>query len=95
MSWAFGVLSDGREIGYSVEAECDQAGCSARIDRGLAYVCGSMHEGGDSGCGYYFCAEHLVSGCEPVEGEYCQLCSPCAQTNPDYDEVTAEKAVSV
>ena len=31
----------------------------AKIDRGLSYVCGRMHGGGNEGCGKHFCPEHL------------------------------------
>lgn len=58
MGWAYGEV-DGREVGYSIEAECDQDGCTARINRGLAYCCGDMHGGTEHGCGRYFCTEHL------------------------------------
>lgn len=59
MGWAFcGTDDKGREIGYGVVATCDYPGCTAEIDRGLGYICGSMHGGGDDGCGMYFCAKH-------------------------------------
>ena len=61
MSWAnCGVDQEGRPIGYAVDAECDHpGGCKVKIDRGLSYVCGGMHGGGEEGCGKYFCPEHL------------------------------------
>jgi hypothetical protein len=71
MSWGYGVLDDGREIGYNVAAKCDAGGCETDIDRGLAYVCGGMHEGGELGCGGYFCYSHLFMG------RGAQLCSSC------------------
>lgn len=75
MGWAHIVLPDGREVGYAVEATCDKDGCKARIDRGLAYVCGGMHEGDEHGCGNYFCPGHLLMGVAlPV-----QLCEACAE----------------
>ena len=59
MSWAnCGVDQEGRPIGYAVDAECDHPG-GCKIDRGLSYVCGGMHGGGEEGCGKYFCPEHL------------------------------------
>jgi len=76
MSWAYGELSDGREIGYSVPDVCNAPGCQVKIDRGLAYVCGGMHEGGDWGCGKYFCEDHRNVGPVPG-GEYVQLCDDC------------------
>ncbi len=65
MGWAFG---DGkhprtfkpRKIGYGVEANCDQPGCKARIDRGLGYLCGGLEGADGNGCGGYFCGEHLT-----------------------------------
>ena len=59
MGWAHGVI-DGREVGYGVEAECDQPGCSAQIDRGLSFRCGGYDF--DAGCGNYYCWEHLYVG---------------------------------
>lgn len=73
MGWAnCGEDSKGRPIGYSHLAICDHPGCSAQIDRGLAYACGGMHGtdilGGDGridwsgdfgSCEGYFCERHL------------------------------------
>lgn len=72
MGWAYGHNSEGREIGYAVDAECDKKECFKVIDRGLSYVCGDMHDGGDHGCGRYFCTEHLLIT------EKGQLCEECA-----------------
>ena len=103
MGWGFGVNAEGREVGYTVQAECDETGCMVRIDRGLAYACGNMHDGGEWGCGLYFCGNHLFLGGPD------QLCKRClefhsadefsaSQCNPDrcviHDEarlVAAEK----
>jgi hypothetical protein len=77
MGWANCGTDDlGRPIGYANEATCDQDGCEAQIDRGLAYVCGNMHGGGDLGCGKYFCAPHLIC-VETKYGECDQLCQAC------------------
>ncbi len=72
MGWAFCGQDDlGRDIGYSIEAVCDFEGCNAEIDRGLAYVCGSMHNGDDdNGCGRYFCGEHQFEG---ENGHDCEI----------------------
>lgn len=91
MGWSYGVNSRGREVGYSVDATCDQDGCEAKIDRGLAYVCGGMHDGGEDGCGDYFCSTHLfLTGWEDgstYPGSY--LCASCCdeweRNNPDPD----------
>lgn len=75
MGWAYGTNAEGREVGYGVEATCDQDGCEAEIDRGLAYVCGGMHDGGEHGCGHYFCVGHLYFALPPDErGQLCEAC---------------------
>jgi hypothetical protein len=65
MGWAYGIAHDGREIGYGVEATCDQPGCDAKIDRGIGYLCGDhaglavVLDGADGpGCGRYYCGQH-------------------------------------
>lgn len=86
MGWGYGTNNEGREVGYSVEATCDQDGCEVEIDRGLGYVCGGMHDAGfEVGCGRYFCHNgHLVyTGVDdPDTGEDrspgVQLCLSCA-----------------
>jgi hypothetical protein len=61
MSWArCGTDSRGRRIGYAYAARCDEPGCRARIDRGLAYACGGTHGAGADFCEGYFCEKHLV-----------------------------------
>jgi hypothetical protein len=83
MGWAFcGQDEDGRDIGYGVLATCDEPGCTAGIDRGLAYVCGGMHGGGEDGCGQYFCGKHLKYGYD--KGQLCAACSRrFEEDNPD------------
>ena len=75
MGWSYGHNAEGREVGYSVDAVCDEEGCDAKIDRGVANCCGGMHDGGDHGCGGYFCSDHLWLSapqrtCLPCAGEY-------------------------
>jgi hypothetical protein len=65
------TINEGRPIGYLFDAECDFPGCKEKIDRGLAYVCGDMHGGGEYGCGKYFCPRHLYYT------KYGQLCKEC------------------
>ena len=60
MGWAYGIDKNGREVGYGVDAKCDEPNCPTIIDRGLAYRCGSIHT--DEGCGLHFCANHLFLG---------------------------------
>ena len=75
MGWGFcGEDSYGREMGYGIVAQCDEKGCLALIDRGLGYVCGDMHEGGDHGCGGYFCSEHLMYTSRR-RGQFCKRCA--------------------
>lgn len=75
MGWMFcGEDENGREIGYGVSAVCDEDGCENKIDRGLSYVCGSMHMDSET-CHRYFCSSHLISGCIADEcGQLCHLC---------------------
>lgn len=75
MGWSYGINIEGREVGYSVEATCDLDGCEEKIDRGLAYVCGGMHDGDEHGCGRYFCASHMLMGIGIPD----QLCEACAE----------------
>jgi hypothetical protein len=73
MGWSHGVTPDGREVGYGVETTCALAGCDAKIDRGLAHLCGEMHgDPEDHRCGDYFCADHLVYG---STGQQCEACA--------------------
>ena len=59
MGWAFcGTNRNGVEIGYGVAAVCDEPGCTTLIDRGLAHLCGEMHDD-ERTCAKYFCGEHL------------------------------------
>ncbi|WP_334034713.1 hypothetical protein [Burkholderia cepacia] len=61
MGWSIGYDDNWqRDIGYGVPATCDHPDCNAKIDRGLAHVCGGEPYGGDDGCGLYFCSTHLL-----------------------------------
>jgi hypothetical protein len=78
MGWGYGINGEGREVGYTVESICDQDGCEKQIHRGLAYVCGAMHDGGEHGCGEYFCYDHLTyATLDPVtlSGQVCFACA--------------------
>lgn len=89
MSWAYGTVN-GREVGYSVAATCDQAGCETKIDRGLGFCCGGMHGGGEHGCGGYFCGDHLFMTGNETESAGASLCALCDELwlseNPDEQE---------
>jgi hypothetical protein len=80
MGYAHYTLADGRKAGYGVVATCDEDGCGENIDRGLAYLCGEdPGDGGEHGCGGYFCGEHLYGG-EPGQ------CKRCLEGTPFDDE---------
>jgi len=80
MGWAHcGVNPDtGEEMGYGVPGVCSQPGCNVKIDHGLSYVCGKMHEGGEHGCGRYFCTAHLFHVFTKAGEMSPQLCEACA-----------------
>lgn len=77
MGWAHcGQDSEGREIGYGVEAVCDHPDCDVIIDRGMSYACGDTHGDGDNTVDYtycekYFCSAHLYFG---HETQQCMAC---------------------
>lgn len=74
MGWALCGRNDhGQEMGYGVEATCDEPGCDAVIDRGLAHVCGTMHEDPDT-CHRYYCGEHLILADVGPGGGLCARC---------------------
>ncbi len=78
MGWSLGENSEGRQAGYSVEAECDGEECEIPIDRGLSYCCGIMHSGGGTGCGGYFCEE-------------CRLTHPCEERDAQWEREEADR----
>ena len=73
MGWGYCGLNTtwNIEMGYTIEGICMGEPCEAEIDHGLAFVCGGMHEGGEHGCGRYFCYDHLYMGAPT------QLCLEC------------------
>lgn len=74
MGWAYYEIN-GKPCGYSVAATCEEPGCTTKIDRGLAYICGNMPDSGE-GCGRYFCYEHLFMDVdEELAGA--QRCAKC------------------
>lgn len=98
MGWEIGFDRNwDRDIGYGVPAECDHPDCHAKIDRGLAYVCGGEPYGEPHGCGLYFCSLHLsyetvrvpkATGGE--DEETVQLCERCPLTD-DHPDAFAPK----
>lgn len=82
MGWGVGFV-DHRWVGYGVPSVCDQPTCEAEIDRGLSYVCGGMHGGGESGCGRYFCDKHLYYLDD--ESDDAEVCAQCLGGKPPFD----------
>ncbi|WP_280195825.1 hypothetical protein [Nocardia farcinica] len=82
MGWSIGYDKRwNRDIGYGVPAQCDHPDCTAEIDRGLAYVCGSRPYGGEHGCGLFLCSAHLLY--TEVDDEMVQVCGRClSDTEP-------------
>lgn len=88
-------LASGKEAGYYVEATCEHPGCSAKIDRGMSFVCAG--EPGDQGgwsCEGYFCNDHLYSvGCLPDSDaiielrEYVSTCAQCTSLLAFMDQI--------
>lgn len=92
MGWGYGINSWGREVGYTVEATCDQEGCEEEIDRGLGHVCGPMHDGDEHSCGDYFCGDHLFYGV----GLPNAMCGACSKTyDEEHPELVAAKIAEI
>jgi len=79
MGWAnCGQDSQGRYIGYGVDAICDHPDCSKEINRGLPYVCGTMHGDDEISCEKYFCEEHKSNYVQIEHGRSTTICDSCA-----------------
>lgn len=62
MSWAIGFSENqNRDVGYAVPAICDHPGCTAEIDRGIAYMCCEISPDHHATCGGFYCAYHRES----------------------------------
>ena len=88
MGWSnCGEDSKGRPIGYSHPAVCDHPGCTAKIHRGLAHVCGDMHGEDEYSCEGYFCEEHRHGWIKACYGKYMNVCAACEklwrENNPE------------
>jgi hypothetical protein len=85
VSWAIGYDENWkRDIGYGVPAVCDHPECSAEIDRGLAYACGSEPLGGEHGCGLYFCSKHRLP--KEFDDDCCvDVCERCEVDADPFD----------
>ncbi|ADX88678.1 hypothetical protein TUST1-15_00910 [Vibrio phage ICP1_2005_A] len=77
MGWGYGVLGNGKEIGYCVEAVCEHEGCGKKIDRGLSHACGGMHGQDEYSCEGYFCEEHCQNYLLTFEGNFIKVCDKC------------------
>lgn len=86
MGWSdCGDDSQGRPIGYGVEATCDHPECDAQIDRGLSYACGGEHGEDSDYCEKYFCSKHLMS-IETKDGRCMSVCAACEKLIEQMDE---------
>ncbi|TXS22408.1 hypothetical protein EAO70_05985 [Streptomyces sp. adm13(2018)] len=63
------------EAGYGIDATCEEPGCDADIDRGLAHLCGQTPGGDEHGCGGYYCGSHLCIGPSDETGDLCGRCT--------------------
>ena len=82
MSWAVGEDREReRFIGYGVPATCDNPGCGASIDRGMAYACGGGVTSSQENCGLFFCDKHLFyPDTDDAEHASCMRC--CKSEDP-------------
>jgi hypothetical protein len=92
MGWAFGENAAGRVVGYSVHGLCDLPDCFTQINLSVEHCCGGMHDGGDNGCGGYFCLHHLVVGHNCPKGhdvveEACVICDGPVSDTAGYRKI--------
>jgi hypothetical protein len=61
--------------GYNIEDVCNRDNCRAKIDRGMAFLCGDQpgHQT-EAGCGRWFCGHHLFG---TGQGDGLSRCSDC------------------
>jgi hypothetical protein len=88
VGWSIGYDQNwDRDVGYGVPAWCDHPNCTAKIDRGLSYVCGGDPYGGSHGCGLYFCEKHMgwMNTDTEDEDEGCQACERCEKGKEPFD----------
>lgn len=71
------------EAGYGVEATCEEPGCTEKIDRGLAFLCGQTPGGDEFGCGGYFCPQHHFIGPNAETGDLCARCLDKVDTDDE------------
>ncbi len=84
--WAIGYDEHwNRDIGFDVPAICDHPDCEKAIHRGVEHVCGSEPYGGDSGCGLYFCEDHLELKTLDASKESTALCAQCSSGKEPFE----------
>lgn len=73
------IRKDGQTImaGYLHEGPCEKKDCSEITDRGLDGLCGNEPGGGETGCGGYFCPDHI---------SYDNQCNACAEKIDNTEE---------
>ncbi len=81
MGWSHGIdpnrAEGDQDIGYAIDAVCDDLECKTEIHRGLAHVCGNDVLGGEHGCGGFFCFDHLdyvFDGNDEMSPQLCKAC---------------------
>lgn len=79
MGWGYGVLSNGKEVGYTVTATCEHEGCDCEIDRGLSDACGGMSGEDEYSCDGFFCEEHLQNYLLTLQEDYIRVCDKCKE----------------
>lgn len=78
MSWRDpGKDSTGRPFGWDQWGECDDPGCTKKITRGLAHVCGILHGADEYSCELYFCQEHRSNVVEDPRLYPLAVCDAC------------------
>lgn len=70
------VEAHSRFAGYGVPCACEHPDCKKKISRGLAHLCGETPGGSETGCGLYFCGEHLYVS---------QQCERCKDGKAPFD----------
>lgn len=90
--WAIGYDERwNRDIGFDVTATCDHPDCQKAINRGVEHVCGSEPYGGDSGCGLYFCADHLETKTLDADEGPISVCAQCASGKEPFEPTPDSK----
>ncbi len=75
MGWSIGWDSDYQRFkGYGVPCLCEHPECSAKIDRGMSYLC--------KGCEMAFCGNHLVA-------QFCERCLDREGLESDAEDIDA------